>query len=317
MHFDEKEKVLFPSLRFTKTSEQHSLTKEAGVPSIAGMAPTLLKRLFDKTSQHTDYEKLLPLTPSPRSSETVVTEGSGTDTYYKPSNAKEESRNKHDIKTSCVQICPHEKLSLERMKRIVHLPYFKYSGDKIDGFTNAHRPYHVSMAGTHLCKPHPTGFSSLRGNSFYKYQQGYGGTYDGLILCVRWTMSFNDHMDIASSVSSLERFLDTLDIRLCQHTYMSDSRIAVRLYRICNPSRSARDPVKAYEEVRRGRMTERCKECHTTFETYKEGKECHILVKRYLGKGSSAYEKRWLAQCGEEKHRLRSFGVAALQKWRI
>lgn len=281
------------------------------------MAPTLLKKLFDQHPQHTDYEKLLPTTQSPRNSETLEIESSDTDTYQKLTNAKDKSRNKHDIKTSCVQICPHETLSLERMKRIVHLPYFKYSGDKIDAFTRATGPYHVSEAGTHLCKPHPNDFSSLKGNSFYKYQRGYDGSYDGLMLFVRWTMNFDDHMDAASSVPGLQRFLDTLDIRLCQHTNMSDSMIAARLFRICNPSHPARDPVKAYEEVLRDRMTERCNRCDTTFKIYKEGKECHIQVKRYLGRGSSVYENRWLAQCGEEKHRLRSLGVAALQRWRI
>ncbi|KAF6237486.1 hypothetical protein HO173_004376 [Letharia columbiana] len=280
------------------------------------MAPTLHRKLFDKTPQRTDDERLPPPTRSSKSSETLVTEGSDTDIYKKPSSAEEKGRNKLDIKTSCVQICPHETLTFERMKRIVHLPYFRYSGDKVDGFTNGFGPYHVSsVVGNHLCKPHPNRFSSLKANSFYKYQRGYEGSYDGLLLCVHWTMSFDDHMDVASSVSDFQRFLDILDIRLCQHTKMSDSRIAAKLYKLCDSSRMARDPVEAYEEGYRGCITERCKECHTTFETYKEGEACHILVKRYLGKGSSAYEKRWLAQCGEKRHRLWSF-AAALRSWR-
>ena len=131
-------------------------------------------------------------------------------------------------------------------------------------------------------------------------------------------MSFGDHKDIAGSVSDLQRFLDTLDIRFCQHTKMNDLRVAAKLYRLCNPSCPAQDPVDTYEEAHRGCIAKGCKRCPTTFETYKEGGVCHVLVKRHLGQGASVYEKRWLAQCGEKKkHRLRSFGVAALQRWRI
>lgn len=281
------------------------------------MAPTLLRKLFDKRPQRTDHEEILPLSHSSRSSHTLVTEGSDTDVHEKPSSAKEESHKKRDIKTSCVQICPHETLSFERIKRIVRIPYFKDSGDVIDAFTNTPSLYHVpSIARTHLCKPDPKGFSSLKANSFYKYQRAYEGRNGGLVLYVHWTMRFDDHRDIAGSVLDLQRFLDTLDIRLCQHTKMSDLRITAKLYKLCNPSRPAPDPVEAYEEMHRDRKREGCQGCHTTFNTYKDGNVCHILVKRYLGKGSSLYEKRWLAQCGEEKHRLRTFGAAALQSWR-
>ena len=277
------------------------------------MAPGFLRRLFDKSPQHTDFEKSILACRSPRYPRKVVPEDSDSPTSEKPSSAEIKSCNGHD----CVQICPHETLSFERMKQIIHLPYFKYSGDKIGAFTNAPSPHHISSkAGDHLCKPYPRSFSSLRANGFYKYRRGFERDYDGLVLCVYWTMNLDDHTGFAGSVSDLQRFLGTLQIRLCQHTMMDDLRIAARLYRFCNPSRRSRDPVESYEEVHCGRKTERCRRCHTTFETYKEGKACHILVKRYLGKGISAYEKRWLAQCGEEKHRLKSLGVAALQWWR-
>ena len=281
------------------------------------MAPALLRRLFEKSPQRTDYEKLLPPTQSPRSSQTLVTEGPDTSTCKKVSDAETKNRTTYDIKTSFVQICPHETLSYERIKRIVHLPYFKYSGDNIGAFTKAPGLYHASsVAGTHLCKPYPKNFSSLKANGFYKYQQGYEGSYEGLVLCVHWTMSFEDHMDLAGTVSDLQRLLDALNIDLCQHTTMGELWIAKKLYRLCNPSRPAGDPVEAYEALHRSRRTERCRRCHTTFEIYKEGKKCHITVKRYLGMGTSPYEKRWLAQCGEGKHRLRSFGAAAAQSWR-
>ncbi len=81
---------------------------------------------------------------------------------------------------------------------------------------------------------------------------------------------FGDHKDIADSVSSFQRFLVTSDIRICEHTEMCDLRIVAELYRLCKPIRPARDPVEAYEEVRRGRIINGCRGFHTTFETYKE-----------------------------------------------
>lgn len=274
------------------------------------MAPTLLKKLSDKISQHTDYKELLQ---SSTSSKILVIEGLDPNTYERPSSAAGKSHNKHESKTSCVRICPHESLSFKRMKRIVYLPWLKFTGDRISAFT--HNPSHMSpVAGIILCKPYPNSFSSLRADSYYKYQRGLAGSYDGLMLCVCWTMSFDDHMSIAGSISDLRTFLDKLDIHLCPHTKMS--RLAANLHRLCNPPSPAQDVV-AYEEEHRSRIIDGCRGCHTTFHTYKEGSTCHILVKRYLGKGDSAYEKRWLAQCGGQKHRLRSLGVAALQRLRI
>lgn len=89
---------------------------------VTKMAPNLLKKLFDKVSPRADYEKFLPPTRSSISSATLVRKGSDTDTDEKPSNFEKKSHQRHDIKTSCVQICPHKPLSFELMKRIVHIP---------------------------------------------------------------------------------------------------------------------------------------------------------------------------------------------------
>lgn len=306
-------------LHFTATSKIFYVTTESGAPSttesitksITKMAPTLRQKLVDKISQHTEYKKLLQ---SSTSSKILVIEGLDPNTYKRPSSAAENPRNKQESKTSCVQICPHESLSFERMKRTIHLPGLKFTGDRVSALTN--NPNHMSpVAGIVLCKPFPKSFSSLKADSYYKYQWGVAGDYDGLTLCVCWTMSFDDHMSIAGSVSDMRTFLDKLDIHLCPHTKMS--HLAANLRRLCNPCSPAQGPVVAYEEDQSSRMIDRCRGCHSTFQTYKEGSTCHILVKRYLGKGDSAYEKRWLAQCGGQKHRLRSLGVAALQSLRI
>ena len=286
------------------------------------MAPALLKKLFKRSSQDTDYERLLSPSLSARSSEKVVTKNLDTGgTSKKPTSAENKDKNKHDIKTCSVQICPHETLSFERMKRIVNLPNFKPRGrDKIGAFTKAPSLYHVpSSAGNYCCKPYPKDFSSLKAKGYYKYQLGWEIDYSGLILCVDWSMNLDEHKDFTGSVSVLQKFLNVLDIHLCHHITMGDSTIAAELFRFCNPSRVEGDPVEAYEEAHRGRSAHRCTNCHTIFETYQEeeGEACHILVKKYLGHGTSIYEGQWLAQCGEEgKHRLRRLGAAALRGWR-
>ena len=276
------------------------------------MAPALLKKLFKRSSQSTDNEELLLPSPSARSSETVVTKNLETDTSKKPTSVENKDSEKHDIKTCSVQICPHETLSFERMKRIVNLPNFKYGRDKIGAFTNTPSHHHVpSRAGTYRCKPYPKDFSSLKAKGCYKYE--WAGGYAGLVLCVDWSMDLDEHKACTGSVPELQRLLNALDIRLCEHITVGDPTIVAELFGFCNPSRVEGDPLEAYEEAHRVRRARRCTGCHTTFETYREGGAFHVLVKRYLGQGTSIYEGRWLAQCGEGKHRLRSFGAAALQ----
>ena len=307
----------WPLRRFTAMLEQHCLTEKPTLPSITKMAPALLRKFLEKSSQRTDYEKLPSLSGSTKSLQTIVTKNAVTGTSKESSDAENKDDNEDDIKTICIQLCPHETLSFERMKRIVHLPFFKCSGDKIGAFTKAPSPHHVpSKAGTYRCKPYPKSFSSLKANGYYRYQQGYEGGYEGLILCIDWSMNFDDHMDLVGSVSEIQRLLDALEIHLCQHTTLSDLRIATKLYRFCHSNRLAGDPVEAYEEAHRARRVDGCKKCHTTFEMFQDENACHIQVKRYLGKGISAYERRWLAQCGERRRRLRSLGVAALQSCR-
>ena len=281
------------------------------------MAPALFKKFFERSSQRTEYEKLVLSNPSARSSETVVNNYLDTGTSKKPTQAENKDSNKHDIKTCSVQICPHETLPFERMKRIAHLPNFKYARDKIGAFTKAPGHHHVlSSGGIYRCKPYPKDFSSLKGEGYYKYQRSFGGGYDGLVLWIDWSMKLDEHKGFTGSVSELQRFLDVLDIHICQHITMSDLQIAAELFELCNPSCVEDDPVEAYEEAHRARWASQCTRCHTTFETCQKGEACHILVKRYLGQGGSIYEGRWLAQCGEGKHRLRSFGAAALQSLR-
>ena len=282
------------------------------------MAPALLKRLFERPSQRTDYERLLLASPSARSSETLVSKDLDTGTSKKkPTSAENKDSDEHDIKTCSVQICPHETLSFERMKRIVQLPNFKYARDKIGAFTKAPSHHHVlSSEGTYRCEPYPKDFRSLNAQGHYKYRWGFDGSYDGLVLYVDWSMNLEEHKGFTSSRSQLQRFLNALDIHLCEHIMMSDMEITAELFGFCHPSRVEGDPVEAYEETHRARSANQCRKCHTTFETYQEEEESHILVKRYLGQGTSIYEGRWLAQCGEGKHRLRSFGVAALQNLR-
>lgn len=206
--------------------DEISLRIESGAPSVAKMALILLKRMFDKRPQSTKYEKLL-------SNPELQKPGDIRDWRLGCRYLRDESHDKQNTKDRWFQICPHETQSFRRMKRIVHLLSIKYSGDKIDAFTNAAGPHHVlSEAGTHLSKAYPVRFSSLKANSFYEYQQGYEENYDGLLLCIHWTMNFHVHMDIAGSVSDLQIRLDTLDIHGCRHATLGDLRIVAKSYRL-------------------------------------------------------------------------------------
>ena len=221
------------------------------------MAPAFFTKLFVKSPQSANYEKLLTPSQSTRSSQTLDSKKSDAATHKNPSITEDEDHNRHTIKTSCVQICPHETLSFERTKRIVHLPYFKYSGNKIGAFTESPGPHHVrSSAGIYRFKPYPKTFNSLKATAFYKYQRGFEESYDGLVLCLDWSMKLDEHREFTGSVEELQRFLNLLEIQLCQHIRISDARIAARFYKFRNRGRRAGDPVEAYEEARsqNGRM---------------------------------------------------------------
>lgn len=276
------------------------------------MAPALLRKLFEKSPQCADHEKLLTSSQSPKTLRKPVPGVSETDTYGKRSRTENDDRNTYDIMTSSIQICPHESLSFERMKRIVRLPNFKYSGDEICAFTNASGHYHVSSEKEmYQCRPCPEVLKSLQANAFYKYQWSRDFRFEGLVLCLDWTMRFDDHMDVTGSVWDLQSFLDTLGIDICQHMRMSDARIASKLYRLCNPDHPDHpvgDPVEAYKKEKlHRRIAYKCAGCNTTYETWKDEESCHVLIKRYLGKGKCAYQWGWLDQCGERAHTLWSF----------
>ena len=282
--------------------------------SITKMSPALLKKFFKRSSQRTDYERIRHPSPSASISERPVTNNLDTGTSQKPTSAENKDSNKNDIKSCSVQICPHETLSFERMKRIVHLPDFKDARDKIGAFTKAPGHHHALCSeGIYRCKPYPKDFGSLRGKGYYKYQRSFGDGYEGLVLYVEWSINLDELKAFAGSMSELGILLDVLDIHLCPHITISNSPMAAELFELCNPSDVEGDPVEAYEEAYRARAANRCTRCHTRFETYQVEEMFYILVTRYLGQGTSIYEGRWLAQCGEAKHRFRSFAVAALQ----
>lgn len=271
------------------------------------MAPALLRKAFEKIRPREYHDKLLPSSRNPKTSRKPVTEGSETGTYRKPPGTESGDRNTYDIMPSSIQICPHETLSFDRVKRIVRLPYFKSSGDDVCAFTNAQGHYHVSskeQGEIYRCKPCPEVFKRLKAKAYYIYERSVDPHFDGLSLYVDWTMKFDDDMDVAGSLSDFTSFLDTLEIELCQHMRMGDAHVAAKLYRLCNSGPTG-DPVEAYNKMQRRRET-KCPSCSTTYDTYREGKSCHVLVRRCLGKGISAHERVWLDQCGEGKQALRN-----------
>ena len=282
------------------------------------MAPALLKKLFERSPQSRDNEKRRLLTQQQRNEQTDLKDDSNIGNQKSFSSAKTEKRKKDDSEPSYVQICPHETLSFERVKRIMNLPNFQreWPRAKVGAFTSVPGHHHVlSEEGDLVCKPYRDTFKSLEARGYYRYVESHCGTTDGFMLCVDWTMEVDHLMDtITDSLTDLQSFLDTLDINLCQHVKLGDCRITTKLYNFCNEYRPIQDPVEAYIGRRIGDQME-CRKCYTTFDIREEGDVFRITVKRYMGLGFSAYDHRWLIQCGEERHTLKSIGVAAKQSW--
>lgn len=276
------------------------------------MAPALLRKLFDKPPPREDHDQLLTSGQSPETSREPVTKVSETGTDREPSSTRNDDRNISDITKCSIQICPHETLSFERMKRILGLPNFKYNRKEICAFTNVSGHYQVlSKEETYQCRPRLEVCRSLKADAFCTYNRNLDGGLRDLIVTIDWTMKLDAHMDVAGSLPDMQRFLDRFHIELCRHMFMSHPKIATKLLRLCNPEAPVEEPVEGYEEMQR-RRAEKCPGCNTTYDVYKDEESYHVLIKRYLGPGKSAYYKGWLDQCGEKGHALRSFGAATM-----
>ena len=194
-----------------------------------------------------------------------------------------------------VRLCPHETLSFKRAQRILALygqgdPY-----PTMDAFTPAPELNHSELSGgefgrrkhPRLCKQDPNGYDVLQATSDYGFE-------NGLILNIRWQLSFKAHPELLKSVECLQQFLDSSDIFLCPHKKLSDEEIAFKTFYSLEPPT---DPVEKFEIA--SMKIKSCDQCGSDFwVSGRDDKKCRVETFRPLGTLESL-NKQWLAQCSD------------------
>ncbi|CAF9931459.1 hypothetical protein IMSHALPRED_008633 [Imshaugia aleurites] len=209
-----------------------------------------------------------------------------------------------------VRICPHEKLSFERLQRILNLDRFKSSYEGIEAIGAKEEPQHLESLGSWTCYPNGT-YTNPRGTFKFKYNHHHSknhgwkillGPVIGLELSVTWTLGYYTCGMIDTEVKeSLEKLGK---VKLCPHKKLNDPWILQIIRREGTPDASS-DPVDQWEKPRPTSFEENqeCDQCKTHIQVTGDrilSKHLQAMVKvtRCLGPGVSANDPDWLAQCG-------------------
>lgn len=203
----------------------------------------------------------------------------------------------------CVQICPHETLSYDRLQRILALPNFKeeqFHHKTLNALTATSNPsaHPINLTDTRICGPPSTAgcFTHLQGKLFYQY-----GDFRRLYLHSEWTFAYtSDYGRENNSEDTFRRFLDNTGVWLCAHRKLSDPLVVKAVYGRLMPA-SVNDPIDHY--VVQDEMHKECERCPTGFATeYRKEKHerlCTIKTMRLVWNGLDANDTTfWLAQCG-------------------
>ena len=234
---------------------------------------------------------------SNRSSWTLLPEGLRATSEGAPSEDAEERRPATTPSAEHhVRLCPHETLSFKRAQRILSLYGQGDLYPTMDAFTSAPQLNHSELSGgefgrrkhPRLCKQDPNGYDVLQATSDYGFERG-------LVLNVRWQLSFEAHPELLKSVECFQQFLDSCEIFLCPHKKLSDEEIVFKAFYSLEPPT---DPVEKFEIA--SMKIKGCAECGTDYwVSGRDDRKCRIETFRPLGTIVSADDKQWLAQCSD------------------
>ncbi len=120
-----------------------------------------------------------------------------------------------------------------------------------------------------------------------------------------WSADLSKIGEAVIILKSIRKNLDGLNICLCPHRKINDPWIVETLHRITHPEDVTEDPVKEWlikEGARRRseQYKKKCKHCGAEFkieESTNPARYPVVHVTRFSGKGQSADDPIWLAQC--------------------
>lgn len=123
-----------------------------------------------------------------------------------------------------------------------------------------------------------------------------------LLLRFRWSLRFGvGECQKCDTVETLRGYLGPANIWLCGHKQLVDWDILELVFGIVNPHGKLADPIDRYVAKETGILCDRC-ETKVSVSKDVEGEEekfsCHVYVRKCLGRGESAADPVWVAQCG-------------------
>lgn len=276
----------------------------------------IVLKVFDKkTAVHDDTASV----SSRRTSITMVNSRASTPppTYSKASQILSEkfaedeyapSPSKSQPSEPCVQLCPHEKLSFERMQRILALPRLDRSPEGIDALGGTAVEQHITDSPTssrtswRTCQRHKGPGKETYGTVRLHYVSSSKSGNDGLGMRAAWWPYLDSFNRQGPSQNGLRQRLEDTKIQLCPHKKMSDGWTIDTLYKYICPGSVFMDLVDEWlvkEGVKESvvKSKDDCVYCGTTFEITGSRDFPIINVRRFLGQGIDADDPVWISQC--------------------
>ena len=205
-----------------------------------------------------------------------------------------------------VQVCPHERLSFERFRRIEDLLH-KGEEKRLDAFS-AMPTHHSGMQSVQsfesrfsrppqwdvyqICKPD----KNTSEPALVQGQAAYMGINGGLELLSIWKIEFNDRQFNQEAFTHIQNLLQPFHVWLCPHRSLHDEAVVTKLVSMVAPRFRDPDPLKRFE---RNEELRRCRSCESMFEFQMEGynlKTCIVTVTQEI-KGINSDDASWLRHC--------------------
>lgn len=168
-----------------------------------------------------------------------------------------------------VEICPHERLYFSRLREVTKLQNFKNSAIGIPAVTADIHPNHTAESGHCRCFLGSPNYDRYGvGNIFFRYARGPiplsdPAPHPGVLLESKWILRLEGFPKEVVTKQSLEKFFQSLSIKLCPHESLASQVITDRVLLALESVRSipAMDSLAIHRLEQRLKYKERCTKC--------------------------------------------------------
>ena len=213
------------------------------------------------------------------------------------------------VRTQVIQLCPHETMSFERLQVILDLPNFKKGFRSIDasGATTVPQHSRSSADSSRMCKldkNHSKCTITRDVRLIYVNQASHADSrYRHPRLEIRSNWHSYDPRTTASQMSKeyIRGYLNSVERALCPHQALDMTWLIDTYYLIVHSDKQDMDPVDEWliqaDGTTRKPYRYDCPHCATVYKVSGISYYISIDIERFLGRGTSATDPEWAAQC--------------------